>query len=188
MSIHLPAPTYRPGGPDGKGWNRLSLNAHMGSHPGQCALRPRSYAALFDMRRDTRHASFGLYGHCTSDGKCGTCTVLTAKPRLLSSFTEQILVRELDRTPPAGWTTERRVELHVMNRPDRGFAETSYRWTWEEMAHLPGWRVGRQYRDEHSEGFWLHKVNPNRHDGLPDCTHGWLNRDHCRECRAELGQ
>ncbi|MGW5456616.1 hypothetical protein [Nocardia sp. NPDC003979] len=54
MTIYLRPPEPNPGGPDGQGWNRLSLNAHTSVPAPQCALRPRTYAALCDIRRGSR--------------------------------------------------------------------------------------------------------------------------------------
>lgn len=185
MPILLEAPTYKPGGPDGQGWNRLSLNAHMGGSRNQCALRPRSYAALYESR-DTRRARWGGFGRCTQDdGRCTTCPRLSSKSLTMSAFTDRVLVRILVRAP-GGIASSPVVELHLMNKPEDGWSSMSYRWTWDEIARLAGWRLDGQHRDEHSEGFWLRKVNPARPDGLPDCTHGYLNRDHCRTCRAEI--
>jgi len=51
MPIFLPAPAHQPTGPDGQGWNRLTVAAPAPS--AQCALRPRTYAALAESQ-DTR--------------------------------------------------------------------------------------------------------------------------------------
>ena len=188
MPIRLEAPTSRPGGPDGKGWNRLSINAHMGTPADQCSLQPRGYTHLWESTNRPRSAQWGNYGRCTQQGgDCTTCPVLTGKPRLLSAFGDKVLVRILEKPilrdrEVLGY----REEPWAMNKPEDGWASFGYPWTWHELARLPGWTVGRAYRDEHSEGFWLHKINPERFDGLPDCTHGFLNRDHCGVCRREL--
>jgi hypothetical protein len=58
------------------------------------------------------------------------------------------LVRVLERA-------DGREELHWMDRPDQGWGATSIPWTWTELARLPGWNVGRFFRDKHSEGFWM---------------------------------
>jgi hypothetical protein len=188
MPIRLEAPTYRPGGPDGKGWNRLSLNAHMGIPADQCALKPRDYPHLWETTNRPRCAQWGNYGPCgRSDGDCTVCPVLTTAPRLLNAFGDSVLVRI--RNAPILRDREvlgYRDEPWLMNRPEDGWASFGYPWTWAELARLPGWTVGRRHMDEHSDGFWLHKVNPARYDGLPDCTHGYLNRDHCRACRLDL--
>ncbi len=77
MPVYLPEPTAdRPS--DGKGWNRLSLNAHMGHGGAQCALRPLTYAAFIDSY-NTMRAAWGGFGRCIrqQQGQCGTCPVLT---------------------------------------------------------------------------------------------------------------
>jgi hypothetical protein len=177
MPIRLKAPTtYKPGGPDGKGWNRLSLCAHMGQPADQCALQPRTWQTLSESRRDTQLSQWGSYGRCTFDGPCEECPLLTAKPLTFGAFTEQVMVRIMPRQFVD--------ELHFMNKPEDGWASFSYRCTWEDLARLVGWRIGRPFRDEHSEGFWLVKENPASHDGRPSpCPHDFVNPDHCRHCR-----
>jgi hypothetical protein len=151
MPIYLPAPTRDVRGPDGGGWNRLSLNAGP-VYPGQCALQPTSYATLWESH-DTRRARWGGFGGCVRGGACAGCPSLTpAEPRRLLSFTPDVLVRILVRSGAAD-------QPHVMNRPEDGWASRSERWTWPELAHLTGWRLGRQHVDEHSDGFWLHATH-----------------------------
>ncbi|WP_433259299.1 hypothetical protein ACQPYK_49785 (plasmid) [Streptosporangium sp. CA-135522] len=148
MPIYLPAPTHNPGGPDGNGWNRFSLNAGA-LYPGQCALQPTSYATLWESH-DTRRARWGGFDPCVRNGDCTSCPALTpAQPRRLLSFTPDVLVRILAREGAAD-------QPHIMNRPEDGWASFSERWTWAQLAHLEGWRLGDQHRDEHSAGFWLH--------------------------------
>lgn len=146
MPIFLTAPAHQPGGPDGQGWNRLSAAVHGPS--AQCALRPRSHAALIESQ-DTRRARWGGFGPCARDGHCEGCPIANAAPRKLASFMPDVLVRILRR--PDG-----RTELHLMNRPDQGWDSSSQVWTWDELARLQGWRIGHAHRDEHGEGFWLH--------------------------------
>lgn len=189
MTIFLRAPEYRPGGPDGRGWNRLNLSAHMGQPAGQCALQPRSYHHLSESCRDTRLAQWGNYGHCYSGGDCDDCPVFNAEPMVMGSFTDRVMVRIRQRWVggEADWHAGRGrfvEELHPMDRPEEGWASFSYPTTWAKLRRFVGWRVGRQFRDEHSEGFWLHKLNPDRHDGRPSpCSHGFINPDHCGACR-----
>jgi hypothetical protein len=158
MPIYLPAPAHDRRGPDGQGWNRLSLNAGP-VHAGQCALRPRSYATLRESW-DTRRAQWGGFGPCGRAGygrevpDCRTCPVLAGERRELHSFEPDVLVRVLIRD---GQTIG---EPHVMNRPGNGWESTSQVWTWQELARLEGWRLGRRHVDEHGEGFWLHAEWP----------------------------
>lgn len=180
MTIRLKAPEYKPGGPDGKGWNRLSLNAHMGTPADQCALQPRSWGHLAESRPSSLLARWGNYGRCIRPaGSCGDCPVFAAKPTTLAAFTDQVLARILPR--------EGIDEVHLMNKPEDGWASSSRRWSWEELARLVGWKVGRRAVDEHSDGFWLVKENPISIDGRPSpCPHEYLNPQHCRKCRIEV--
>jgi hypothetical protein len=143
MPIHLKAPAYRPGGPDGQGWNRISLGSLAGD---QCALRPRDYSHLRESQ-DTRRASYGGYGPCISDGDCTNCPILQAAPRHLNSLDDRVLVR-----------THRDGHVYLMNRPEDGWASLALRWTWQDIARLEGWTIGRAYRDEYSDGFWLERA------------------------------
>jgi hypothetical protein len=155
MPIFLPAPQRPACGPDGQGWNRLILHDLAGD---ECALRPRTYATLVESQ-DTRRARYGGFGPCvrrnsrfaTLDaGTCDGCPVLAAPTRELRAFTDRILVRI---HPHDGW-------LYLMNHPDRGWASFAYRWTWEEVARVPGWTLGDRHVDEHSDGFWLIRARP----------------------------
>ncbi|MFI6290072.1 hypothetical protein ACIBEJ_00720 [Nonomuraea sp. NPDC050790] len=150
MPVYLPAPVRDAAGPDGRGWNRLSLNAGP-VYDGQCALKPTSYATLWESQ-DTRRARWGGFAPCTGEtlGACGTCPVLRPPARrTLHSFEPDVLVRLLDAANGI-WRP------HVMNRPESGWESSSQRWTWWQLARLEGWRLGRQHTDEHSPGFWLH--------------------------------
>lgn len=160
MTIRLEAPAYRPGGPDGQGWNRLNLNAHIGAERPQCALRPRSYPTLW-MSQDTRRARWGGYGPCirperTTGDLCGGCPMLTERTEL-RSFTPSVLARIQRRVVGEGFVAQEHTQVWLMNRPDNGWGETGHIWPWDDLARLEGWRVdSRPYRDEHSDGFWLH--------------------------------
>jgi hypothetical protein len=63
---------YGPKGPDGKGWNRLSFNAHFDVR-NQCGLLPIRFASLFESR--TGRQRWGGYERCNSGGACSTCPV-----------------------------------------------------------------------------------------------------------------
>lgn len=153
--IYLEPPSYRPGGPDGKGWNRLSLNAHMGAAQPRCALRPRTYPALWTSHRNTAHAEWGGdYGLCHHDGACGTCPVLTGPPRHLDATGDTVLVRVRERGEPSdlipGGVAS---DLWVQTHPDRGES-----WSWDQLCRLDGWKIGRAHHDDEGAGFWLHRV------------------------------
>lgn len=144
MPIYLPAPVPRPGGPEGHGWNRLSIGS-MGALAGdECALRPRTWAALRESQ-DTRRARYGGFGPCHRAGACDTCPVLRSPQRTLDALDDRVLARI---HPHDG-------HLYLMNRPEDGWASGAQRWTWAEVARIDGWEIGRQHRDEHSDGFWL---------------------------------
>lgn len=183
MLIHLEAPAYNPKGPDGQGWNRLSLCAHIGGSDNQCALLPRSYETLWEATHN--RSRFGGYGTCRNSGNCDACPVFAAKPVTFGSFTDRVLVRILERVVNTGSlfpAVSRRA--HLMNKPEDGWASRSYEVNWSWLVRLAGWKVGRRHADEHSEGFWLEKVNPDSHDGRPSpCDHGYLNPDFCTTCR-----
>lgn len=141
MPIHLIAPGHNPNGPDGQGWNRMAVGSLAGD---ECALRPRTYAALRESQ-DTRRARYGGFGPCINDGACETCPIFTTAPKHLTSFDDRVLVRI---HPHDG-------HLYLMNRPEDGWASGAHRWTWAEVARLDGWEIGRRHNDEHGDGFWI---------------------------------
>lgn len=143
MPIYLKVPAHRNGGPDGQGWNRISLGSLAGD---QCALRPRDYSHLRESQ-DTRRAGYGGYGPCINDGNCADCPILQAAPRTLDWFGDRALVRV---HPSDGLP-------YLMNRPEDGWASLAKRWTWQDLARLEGWEIGRRHRDEHGDGFWLER-------------------------------
>ncbi|CAM5479778.1 MULTISPECIES: hypothetical protein [Streptomyces] len=160
MPIYLPEPQAPAGGPDGKGWNRLSLNAHGGTGA-QCALRPRRWAALLEAY-DTRRARWGGHGSCIRNGACGDCPVRAAlrkQPTVVEVNAPRVLVRVEPLysdgpgfTGPDGW------RLWVTTGPDERDYRNRRPWSWDEAARVPGWDLGRFYVDEHGEGFWLERT------------------------------
>ncbi|KUN32499.1 hypothetical protein AQJ11_02945 [Streptomyces corchorusii] len=162
MPIYLPAPKAPAGGPDGKGWNRLSLNSH-GGFPAQCALRPRRWGALLESH-DTRRARWGGFGPCVNRGNCDDCPVRAAlreqctlvpvnAPRVLVRC-EPVFASKALFGGPDGW------RLWVTTGPDdQGYRERQKRpWSWEDATRVHGWDLGRPYLDEHGEGFWLERT------------------------------
>lgn len=143
MPIYLEAPAPALGGPDGRGWTRMSIGSMGGLVGDQCALRPRDYSHLRESQ-DTRRARYGGYGPCIAAGKCETCPIFQAAPKELRSLDDQVLVR-----------IHRDGRPYLMNRPEDGWASLALRWTWQDLARLDGWSIGRRYSDEHSDGFWL---------------------------------
>ncbi|WP_406178056.1 hypothetical protein [Streptomyces canus] len=162
MPIYLRAPEAPAGGPDGKGWNRLSLNAH-GGFLAQCALRPRRWGALLESH-DTRRAHWGGFGPCVNRGNCDECPVRTAlhdrwtvvpvnAPRVLVRCEPVFAPGTLFGGPDA-W------RLWVTTGPDdQDYRERQPRpWTWEDAVRVRGWDLGRPHFDEHGEGFWLERT------------------------------
>ena len=146
MPIHLQAPAHRNGGPDGQGWNRISLGSLAGD---QCALRPRDYSHLRESQ-DTRRARYGGYGPCIGTGDCEKCPILQASARHLDSLDDRVLVRI---HPSDG-------RPYLMNRPEDGWASLGLRWTWQDLARLDGWEIGRRHQDADGDGFWLERAAP----------------------------
>ncbi|KUN37719.1 hypothetical protein AQJ30_15660 [Streptomyces longwoodensis] len=160
MPIHLTAPEAAPGGPDGKGWNRLSLNAHFGQ-AAQCALRPQRWAALLESQ-DTRRARWGGFGPCVNGGKCDACPLLAAlhdqctvvpfnAPRVLVRV-EPVYPPDAMFAGPAGWRL-----WPTLGPDDRDYRDRRP-WSWEDVVRVHGWEVGRAYVDEHGDGFWLERT------------------------------
>lgn len=146
MPIHLPAPAPVNGGPDGKGWTRLSIASMGGLAGDECALRPRDYSHFIEAQ-DTRRARYGGYGPCIAAGKCDTCPIANAAPKTLRALDDRVLVRVGQGGQP-----------YLMNRPEDGWASLAQRWTWPELARLEGWSFGPRHRDKHSDGFWLERA------------------------------
>lgn len=165
MSIYLRPPAAYAHGPDGQGWNRLSLNAHIGEPFAQCALRPRRYTALHETKRGSRLARWGPYSPCRKQprwgqpggGDCLTCPVLTTNPRPIETSADRVLVRVRTHVVGAGLVTESVDTPYLVDDPDDGWASPSSEWTWEELARLQDWRIGRAHLDQHSTGFWLER-------------------------------
>lgn len=173
MPIYLPMPRHDGRGPDGQGCNRLSLNA--GPTSDQCALKPSSYATLWESQNTTR-ARFGSCGPCTRGGACGDCPVLAAamKPEPLRALTDRVLIRVLVRPSAHLFGTSTRVP-YVMNKPELGWGSRGCPVTWQRLVQVlgHGWTLGKRHIDHDSPGgsdgeaFWLHKQDPTSPDGRP---------------------
>lgn len=146
MPIYLPAPGYTPGGPDGQGWNRISLGSLAGD---ECALQPHSWATLRESR-DTRLARYGGFGLCTRRGACDSCEVLTRRPRTLNTPHDVVLVRLQRRDGPGD-------QPYVMAAldPAAGWAGPAEPWSWADLSRVPDWDLADRHWDEHGEAFWL---------------------------------
>lgn len=160
MPIYLQEPASPAGGPDGKGWNRLSLNAH-GGLGAQCALRPRRWGALLESQ-DTRRARWGGFGWCINRGQCDGCPVLEAwdsQCTVVPVNAPRVLVRvEPVFAPGATFTGPDSYKLWLATDPDDRDYRNGQPWTWDEAARVRGWDLGRSYLDEHGEGFWLERT------------------------------
>ncbi|MEU0060517.1 hypothetical protein [Streptomyces sp. NPDC006334] len=160
MPIYLRAPEAPAGGPDGKGWNRLSLNSH-GGFLAQCALRPRRWGALLESH-DTRRARWGGFGSCVNRGNCDDCPVRQAVDEqwtVVQMNADRVLVRiEPVFAPgtlfggPDGW------RLWVTTGPDDRDYSNRRPLSWDAVVRVRGWDLGRPYIDEHGEGFWLERT------------------------------
>lgn len=169
MPIYLPRPPHDPRGPDGKGWNRIGLyNADLSAD--ECALRPRSYGALWESQ-DTRRATYGVYGPCTRQGQCDGCPVLAAivngpAPPLRPAGVDRVLVRVKSRPafPDALFDQCMIHTPHLMDDPEQGWHSASTPTTWDRLSHAlgHGWTLGRRHVDDDSPGvgeaFWLHRA------------------------------
>lgn len=160
MPIYLREPQAAFQGPDGKGWNRLSLNAHGGTGS-QCALRPRHWAALIEAQ-DTRRAHWGGHGLCIRHGQCENCPVMEAwrgQCTVVPVNAPRVLVRiELIFAPGTKFTGPAAHRLWVTTGPQDQNYRNGQPWTWEDAARVRGWDLGRAYFDEHGEGFWLERT------------------------------
>ncbi|MGW1624660.1 hypothetical protein [Streptomyces sp. NPDC002172] len=162
MPIYLRAPEAPAGGPDGKGWNRLSLNAH-GGFLAQCALRPRRWGALLESH-DTRRARWGGFGPCINRGDCDDCPLrmsINDRWTLVPVNAPRVLVRcEPVFAPDTLFGGPDAWRLWVTTGPDdQNYRERQPRpWTWEDAVRVRGWDLGRAHLDEHGEGFWLERT------------------------------
>lgn len=123
MSVRLEPPTHEPTGPDGQGHNRLAV---IGRTPRtQCALRPMTEGAFWESR-DTQRARWGNCAPCDGPSDCNYCRRLRHGAPWLWA-TETVTIRIDEKGQP--W---------VMNRPDRGWAETGLLTSWEALAAIDG--------------------------------------------------
>ncbi|MFE1478563.1 hypothetical protein ACFW6N_32525 [Streptomyces cyaneofuscatus] len=162
MPLFLEQPSYGPRGPDGQGWNRLSLNAHFDTRH-QCGLMPTTYAALYESTRGLQ--SWGPYERCSSSGHCSACPVQrlhlerdgvdwpAGSPLLLARVRPLPLSPGLMFADPAAG----RSTLHL--RTWRG-EDVDVEADWRTVRNSPGLRLGRAFWDEEGHAFWLVRSNP----------------------------
>lgn len=142
--IYLTLESYKPSGPDGRGMTRLRVDS-MPASP-RCALKPSCWGTLRESWNTQMAKWNGGFGCCQGTGECKSCPTFNLPPTQLTCFADSVLVR-IDESN----------RLHVMDKPEKGWASWGEFWTWEEMARLEGWNLGSRYSDEHSNGFWLHR-------------------------------
>ncbi|MFJ9521273.1 hypothetical protein ACIRPK_23860 [Kitasatospora sp. NPDC101801] len=128
----------------------------------QCALRPRSWAALADSRRDTRLCARGPYGSCVAATKapdCTACPVFAARNdpgRSVEAGDGHVFVRIDRRIAGEMFTAFPVDQLWLTAGPEDPDFRTGEPWTWDQVSRLTAWAVGRRVLDETGEGFWLH--------------------------------
>jgi hypothetical protein len=147
MPIHLTTPESSCVGPDGQGTNRIAIGSLAGD---ECALRPRSIAALVEAW-DTRRARYGGFGACTNHGDCRNCPWLAALAEPLELPVLDIDERVWLRVNPADG------RVYLLHQPEKGWDSWGYSWSWDELARLNGWAYDGRLVDEHGESFWLRR-------------------------------
>lgn len=165
MPTYLEPPALPTRGPDGQGWNRISLG-YYGSPGAQCALRPRSYAALWEVTHRPACAQFGPYDPCVRHQTlqvnrpvCTDCPFYTRPSRRLDTDDDRVMVR-IKAIAPSGFglaSQEERIP-YVISDPSATWDTDAQRWSWTDLVHLGDWAVGRRGADEHSEFFWLERL------------------------------
>ncbi|MFH0246184.1 hypothetical protein ACGRHY_28050 [Streptomyces sp. HK10] len=164
MPVFLAQPSYGPGGPDGQGWNRLSLCAHFDERH-QCGLLPTTYATLYESM--TGRQGWGDFERCPklAPGHCPACPVqrghLEHQGIAWPSGTPLLLVRvcPLPPTPEAMFADPMagRSMLHLHSwQGDAVDVEAD----WQTVRNTPGIRLGRAFWDRQGQAFWLVRNNP----------------------------
>jgi len=145
MPVKLLPEGYIPRGPDGKGRNRLRVDA-MEPNP-QCALLPNDYTTMKEVHRGTIWARWGRYLPCLFvDKNCSECSIFQQKNNL-DLMTDRVAVRIDQQGMP-----------HLMNHLEKGWASFGYLKTWAWFLSLEGWEPGPLERDKHGQYFWLTKA------------------------------
>ena len=137
--ITLPDPRT-PRGPDGQGWNRLSINP-MGPID-RCALKPQSRQAALDTARGM--AQFGnkiAYGRCEGDRDCTSCAHAN---------------RERDDWNPA-WLIREDEKGHVwlLGNQENGWAAFGYCYASWEVLMNKTWLPKLERRQDATGFYWV---------------------------------
>lgn len=178
MPTFLEQPPYNPKGPDGQGWNRLSLNAHGGLW-NECGLMPTNHPTLFEAM--TGRQRWGGFDPCTGRGACGKCPVqqryLTGEGGLEWPEGVPLLlarVRPWPSPPGAlfgGLTAGRsNLELHAWNGGPP-LLETNWIGVLNAARRgarkgLAGATVSWFWVDQESEAFWVVRFHPAGEEAL----------------------
>ncbi|MFE4829798.1 hypothetical protein [Streptomyces sp. NPDC056672] len=169
MPIFLQQPGYRPGGPDGQGWNRLSLNAHGGLWD-ECGWMPTNHPTLFAAM--TGRQRWGSFEPCTERGACGECPVQRRHfayeggvdwpegvPLLLAR------IRPWPQTPGGlfggldGGHSD--LELSAWNG-----GPPLLKTGWTQVLNTRGQRISWWWSDQESEAFWIVRNHPAADEAL----------------------
>ncbi|MDQ1033557.1 hypothetical protein QF035_011226 [Streptomyces umbrinus] len=165
MPTFLEQPTYSLRGPDGQGWNRLSLNAHF-DRLHQCGWQPRRFAALFEAL--TGRQQWGGFGRCFvgHPGSCGTCPVQLRRlareggiawpervPLLMAR------VRPWPLTPGALFADPASGRSSLELSPWQG-RQPVLKAGWVEILNTPGHTISWCWQDGQGEAFWLVRDHP----------------------------
>ncbi|MFD8708596.1 hypothetical protein ACFV1W_39470 [Kitasatospora sp. NPDC059648] len=70
----------------------------------------------------------------------------------------RILVRVEERVTDGIWTAQGYDLLWPASGPEDRDYRTGEPWDYEQIYQLTGWKVGRQFWDEHGRGFWLERT------------------------------
>lgn len=165
MPIFLEQPSYGPAGPDGQGWNRLSLNAHFDTRH-QCGWQPTNFPTLFESM--TGRQGWGSYERChkLAPGGCKQCPVqrrvLEKEGGLAWPEDTPLLlarVRPWPHTPGAMFADPAagRSDVELQAWPLGQAAITT---TWLAVRNTSGLRLSWFWRDDDGEAFWIVRNNP----------------------------
>ncbi|WP_369228432.1 hypothetical protein AB5J52_48145 (plasmid) [Streptomyces sp. R39] len=164
MPTFLEQPTY-PRGPDGRGWNRLSLNAHF-DQLHQCGWQPRRFTTLFEALTNRQH--WGGFGRCFAGrpGVCGSCPVQlrrlayedgiewpTGVPLLLARVKPWPLTPGAFFADPAAGRSS--LELSTW----RG-GPPILKAGWTEVLNTRNRTISWCWQDDQGEAFWLVRFHP----------------------------
>ncbi|WP_331732623.1 hypothetical protein [Streptomyces sp. NBC_00989] len=160
MPTFLEQPSYGPRGPDGQGWNRLSLNAQ-NDRLHQCGWQPRRFAALFEAL--TGRQQWGGFGRCFvgHPGSCGTCPVqlrrLAREGGIAWPARTPLLLARVRPSPPttgALFADPAAGRSSLELSPWRG-GPTVLKAEWAEILNTPDHTMSWCWQDERGEAFWL---------------------------------